>query len=276
VSRADHDEFDGLAVGWALHGLEPGEEHAFVEHLSTCDRCQITVRESEEALGELAYDVPLIDPSPELLNRIRKAAGDISVPSTRVMIPPVEEPGHAGESPPPGRPGRPVAPVRWLRVPRSAAMSMAAAIVLIALLSWNVVLHNRAGDAQRVAAQRRDVIAKMAGSSTRAALLDSSSRTVGYVQQRGVDVQVVADGMPVNDRKKTTYVLWAVQGSGRPPVAVGTFDVVRSAVDVRPVDGQAPYAGFSAFAVSKESGRAVPDRPSQVVATGLATGPEPN
>lgn len=261
MTRSDHDEFDGLAVGWALHALEPGEEHTFVEHLATCDRCQVTVRESEEVLGELSYDVPLVEPPPELLDRIQAAAGAASAGGTIAAV--VE----------------PVAPtplVRRSRVPRWAPMAMAAAVVLIALLSWNVILRNQVADTQRLAAQRQDVITKIAGSTTRATLLDSASRPIGYVQQRGSDIQVVANGLPANDRTKSTYVLWAVQGSGRPPLAVGTFDVLRTGIDVRRVDGQAPSAGFSGFAVSKEAGRVAPDRPSQVVATGAPIATEPN
>lgn len=265
MTRSDHDDFDGLAVGWALHALEPGEEHAFVEHLATCDRCQVTVLESEEVLGELSYDVPMVDPPPELLDRIQAAAG---ATSPRVTIPSVAEPVV-----------EPVAPTplaRRSRVPRWAPMALAAAVVLIALLSWNVVLRNQATDAQRLAAQRQDVISKMAGSSTRATLLDKANHPIGYVQQRGSDIQVVANGLPANDRTKSTYVLWAVQGAGRPPLAVGTFDVVRAGIDVRRVDGQVPAAGISGFAVSREAGRVAPARPSQVVATGATIATEPN
>ncbi len=261
MTRSDHDEFEGLAVGWALHALEPGEEHTFVEHLATCDRCQVTVRESEEVLGELSYDVPLVEPPPELLDRIQAAAG---ATSPNVTIPAVAER---------------VAPTRLVRrsrVPWWAPMAMAAAVVLIALLSWNIVLRNQAVDAQRLAAQRQDVISKMAGSITRATLLDNANRPIGYVQQRGSNIQVVADGLPANDRAKSTYVLWALQGSDKPPLAVGTFDVVRAGIDVRRVDGQAPSAGFSGFAVSKETGRMAPDRPSQVVAAGATITTEPN
>lgn len=250
----DHDEYDGLAVGWALHALEPEEEEAFAGHLATCSRCQATVQESEEALGELAQDVPLVDPPSRVLNRIRAAVADDTAPH-RLTRAPVAVPSSTTQAP---------------RLRRWAAGAMAAAIVLIALLSWNVVLRNQAADARRVAAQRQEVISRLAGSSTRAALQDDANRTVGYVEQRGADLQVLTTGLAPNDRTRSTYVLWGIQGSGRPPLAVGTFDVLRAGTDVRPVLGRAPLAGFSGFSVSREPGRTAPDRPSAVVASGAA------
>src|SRR3712207_7218554 len=50
----DHREFDELAVGWALHALEPEDETVFSAHLATCARCADTVAErSEEHTSEL-------------------------------------------------------------------------------------------------------------------------------------------------------------------------------------------------------------------------------
>ena len=37
--RADHEVFDELAVGWALHALEPEDEAVFAQHLPGCERC---------------------------------------------------------------------------------------------------------------------------------------------------------------------------------------------------------------------------------------------
>ena len=258
MTHANHDDYDGMAVGWALHALEPGEEQAFAEHLATCDRCQRMVAESEEALGELAYDVPLVEPPPRVLERIRQETGAV----------------HAR---PPGRlAGRPsaavVTPLVRRMPPRSVRRvlpAIAAGLVLVALLGWNVVLQSRVDEAQRVAAERQQVISELARSTTRAVLTDSADRTVAYVVQRGSQLEVVAGGLTPNDRRRSTYVLWAVQGSGQPPRAVGTFDVVSTTMDIRPVDGTPPPAdSFSGFAVSREPGRSAPERPSQVVATG--------
>jgi len=262
VNRTDHDDSDGTAVGWALHALEPAEEQAFVVHMATCERCQRLVHDSQEVLGDLAYSVLLVDPPLQLLRRIRHAIG---ASGASAGGPPETEPTAARAAP--LLRGAPARRPRW------AMSAIAAALVLIALLGWNVVLQSRIGETQRIAAQRQDVITELARSSTRAVLTDSSNRTVGYVVQRGADVEIVTGGLPPNDRSRSTYVLWAVQGSGEPPRAVGTFDIIRATMDVRAVGGKPPAADtFSGFAVSKEPGRTVPQRPSQVVATGAVAG----
>ncbi len=261
MRRTDHDEFDGLAVGWALHALEPDEEQEFASHLATCDHCQQLVRESEEALGDLAYDVPLIDPPQGVLDRIRQATGAGAA--------------REGDSSRTQQESELVAPVVTLpqrkarSLPRWPLAAIAAGVVMIALLGWNVVLQNRVDETQRIAAQRDSVIKVLGQNSTRAVLTDAANRTVGYVVQRGDSIDIVAGGLAPNDRERTTYVLWAVQGSGEPPEAVGTFDVVRTTLDVRIVSGSSPAPdSFTGFAVSKEPGREVPQRPSQVVASG--------
>lgn len=251
----DHVEYDGLAVGWALHALEPGEEHAFAAHLAACSRCQSAVQDSEATLAEFAHDVPLIDPPPQLLARIREEAGATAGGSGQRGTPSAVIP-----MPTRSRPGR---------VTRWAAPAMAAAVVLVALLGWNVTLHNRVASEHRVAAQRQAVIDQLAHGVIRATLSDSTSHPVGYVLQQGSQLKVIANGLPVNNRAGSTYVLWAVQGSGEPPRPVGTFDVLRRTLDIRPVEGgSGRLAGYSGFSISIEPGRSAPQRPTTVVATG--------
>ena len=35
----EHRSWDELAVGWALHALEPEDEALFAAHLASCARC---------------------------------------------------------------------------------------------------------------------------------------------------------------------------------------------------------------------------------------------
>ncbi len=249
----DHEEYDGLAVGWALHALEPADEQSFAPHLATCARCQKLVHESEETFAELAYDVPLLDPPAALRDRLREATGTVGADSGHVRLPPPTQ------APAPRRPTR---FVRW------AAPALAAAAAIVVVLG-GVGLQHRAEHAQQVAAARQTIIDQLAQSTTRAALRDQQQRTVGYVIQSGPAIKVVAGGLSPNDRKTTTYVLWAIQRAGGQPQAVGTFDVVRAGLDVRPVAGALPGAGVTAFSVSREAGRAAPARPTQIVATGV-------
>jgi hypothetical protein len=217
------------------------------------------VHESEAALGELAFDVELVDPPPALRDRIRQATGAADAIPPRAAL--------AASAPTPiRRPER----FRW------AVSALAAAAAVVMVLGWNVVLQQRVHHQQQLAAQRQTVISALAQSTTRAALHDSRKRTVAYVVQRGSAMSVVSgapavDGLPPNDAKTTTYVLWAIQGANRPPLPVGTFDV-GGTLEVRPVRDAQLHPGVTSFAISREPGRSVPARPSDVVATGSVQG----
>src|ERR671938_924415 len=71
----EHQRWDELAVGWALHALEPEDEAVFAAHLPGCDRCARTVAETLEVMVSLAREVPSADPPPELRRRLRDAVG---------------------------------------------------------------------------------------------------------------------------------------------------------------------------------------------------------
>ena len=68
-ARDAHDPFDELAVGWALHALEPDDEAVFVAHLPGCERCATTVAETSEAMAAMATDLPQAEPSAALRDR---------------------------------------------------------------------------------------------------------------------------------------------------------------------------------------------------------------
>jgi anti-sigma factor RsiW len=62
----DHEVFDELAVGWALHALEPEDEAIFARHLPGCARCAETVAETTEVMAGMASDLPPAAPSETL------------------------------------------------------------------------------------------------------------------------------------------------------------------------------------------------------------------
>lgn len=64
-----------LAVGWALHALEPAEESLVTEHLPDCPTCASIAAETEEVGVLLALSVPQIIPSTGLEQRILSATG---------------------------------------------------------------------------------------------------------------------------------------------------------------------------------------------------------
>ncbi|MGA8979053.1 MAG: zf-HC2 domain-containing protein, partial [Pedococcus sp.] len=68
---SDHQQYDELAVGWALHALEPEDEAGFAAHLAGCARCTATVTDTTEAMAAMAGDLPPAEPSPGLRDRLR-------------------------------------------------------------------------------------------------------------------------------------------------------------------------------------------------------------
>jgi anti-sigma-K factor RskA len=293
--RDEHEAFDELAVGWALHALEPEDEAAFAAHLAGCRRCEQTVAESAEVMAALATDLPAAEPSPALRERLRA-----EVERTEQLPAPREE--RRSESslagPAPTRPAErvpsrhPAGGMRmpspdglrptgattlpdprpvWRRVLPHALVAAAVAAVL-ALGAWNVVLAGDRADAEAVAAQRADVLESLLvpGRATIASLEDDGDPVATVVARDG-QVQVVADGLPVNDSSSDTYVVWGVPGAGA-PVALGTFDVVSRQIDLRTVGstGTGPD-DYTTFAVSIEPGRQAPPEPSEIVASGQVT-----
>ncbi len=118
--REDHETFDELAVGWALHALEPEDEAVFAPHLARCPRCARTVAETSEVMAALATDLPPAEPSDGLRDRLRDAverteqlpppagadpapAGPAGGPVVGDTVPGATVPGAAGPGVPGGR-----------------------------------------------------------------------------------------------------------------------------------------------------------------------------
>ena len=68
-----HGDWDVLAVGWALSALDSPDETRFAVHLTGCERCAGTVRESLHTVADLAFALPDEPPPPTLKVRIMEA-----------------------------------------------------------------------------------------------------------------------------------------------------------------------------------------------------------
>ncbi|SNS62509.1 Putative zinc-finger [Geodermatophilus saharensis] len=310
----DHQTFDELAVGWALHALEPEDEAVFGAHLATCPRCARTVAETAEVMSALAGDLPAAEPSERLRERLRDAverteqlpppAGAEPAPPAPPALPPVPPappggrrrtdvpgagptaagstaagstaagrratgfPDYTSPVPGPGADPRSV----WRRVLPNALVAAAVAAIL-ALGTWTVVLGSARDDAQAVATRQAEVIDALLepGRAAIAPVVDTEGQDVlATVVARDGRVQVVTDGLRVNDSSDSTYVVWGIAGDG--PVALGTFDVISPQTDLRTVES-APTGSdaYDAYAISIEPGRQAPAEPSEVVADGQVT-----
>ncbi|MGY1603782.1 anti-sigma factor [Geodermatophilus sp. SYSU D00815] len=285
----DHAPFDELAVGWALHALEPEDEAAFARHLPDCARCARTVAETSDVMAALATDLPPAEPSPRLRERLHAAVRDTE------QIPPLDDDRAADDDPVPLREAVPAPPPPgpaggfplyehdraagpavgrppWRRLLPSVLVA-AAVVALLALGTWAVVLGDARNRAETAVAEQSEVVRSLLrpGQATIAPLADEGGHSVATVVARDGQLQVVTQGLTANDAAAEVYVVWGT-GDGD-PVPLGTFDVVRPHMDLRTVGsdriGLDDYAGY---AISIEPGRQAPTSPSEVVAKGQVTG----
>jgi anti-sigma-K factor RskA len=281
----EHRSWDELAVGWALHALEPEDETVFTDHLAGCDRCAQTVAETTGVMAAMAGDLPQAEPSPGLRDRLRAAVEETEQlpPAVRRRDRPVEAPATPAEpvsSSGASRYGnlRAPLPVRtldrrpaWRRVLPTALVAAAVAAVL-SLGAWNVVLAGDRDAAQATAAEQSQLLdALLTPGRAAVAPVTHDGRTVATVVAHEDQVQVVADGLAVNDDNAQTYVVWGLADGGL-PTALGTFDVVTAEMDLRTVgSSQTGLDDYPLYAISLEPGREAPSFPTDIIGQGEVT-----
>jgi hypothetical protein len=273
----EHEDFEGLAAGYALHALEPQDEQRLAVHLLTCQSCARLVADTA-ALG--AAFAGFLEPEPPpagLRERILAAA--VAEPRAAIPLPADSATGPAAERS--ARPtAAPVAPRRpddkvhhRLRMRRMQVRGRVAVGVLAAAVGIGVAVPvtlavsdgGKASNPNTALAQlllephAREVTLRgpSPAALARAVLTDNG-------------VYLLADGLPVNDRTRSIYVLWAAKTPGA-PAAVATFDV-RNGSPVQLTATKLPFkrVDISQMAISYEPGRKAPDRPSDVVLSGSA------
>jgi Anti-sigma-K factor rskA len=287
--RGEHEGFDELAVGWALHALEPEDEELFAAHLPTCPRCRRTVSETADVMGALACDLPPVEPPERLRERLRAAVEeteqlprlareDERPPPVPAALPdrPVPDrpvPVHRFKPPASGahRAPFPVGAVdprsSWRRVLPNALVAAAVAAIL-ALGTWNVVLSAARDEAQAAAAEQAELVdALLTPGQATIAPLTADGATLATVVAREGQVQVVSQGLTPNDVRAQTYVVWGIGAGAAAPL--GTFDVTSPQPALRTLgSGVSGLDAFTGYAVSLEPGRSAPPEPGEVVASG--------
>ena len=153
---------------------------------------------------------------------------------------------------------------------RRAAVLLAAAVAgIVGLGIWNVSLNTARDRAVETAAEQQALVEELLQPGAEVvAQMSGDSGPVATVVLRDGEVQVVSQGLAVNDETEETYVLWGVR-EGSEPEAVGTFDVARSRLDLDRVgSARTGSEDFDGYAVSLERGRQPPPAPSEVLAQG--------
>jgi hypothetical protein len=247
----------GLAVGWALHSLEPAEESLVAAHLPECPTCAQMASQTEELGAMLGLSVPEVIPSAELEQRI------LSVTGTRWAAPAVSV------APPPSRPIRKLPRLRFGELAAAAAVMLVAAAAVV--FGVRVVqLGGQLDQAQRQVTAMSDAIRSAADpAAVRVSLVTKAGQPVGMVLASRDQVAVVPTRLPSNRVADQTYVLWGLAGDT--PIALAAFDVSEEAPRLHAVSSATRMGRFTGYAISLEPGRRAPAVPTDVVASGLVT-----
>lgn len=267
-ARADHGcPHVELAVGWALHALEPAEETLLFAHLPYCTECAGVIADTEAVSAALGASLPQVEPPPELEQRIMAAAvepAEHSGGSVITELSPVSRLGSGSGS------RRGVRGDRGGRlVPR--LLAAAAAVVLLAAsvaLGVRVVqLEHQRAVAQEQLTALSDAIGRASGPGvSRVALVTPDGQGVGMLFAGPRQAELLTTGLPGNNPSGQIYVLWGLRGGT--PTALAGFDVAPDGPVVHPLPSIGEGRGFNAYAVSLERGRALPRTPSKVLASG--------
>ena len=287
-----HDEWDELAVGYALTALEPDEMERFIDHLvSFCAQCQQAVDDTAGVGAELAIalPMPIAPPSDALRGAVLSAAlaARPAVPQSTAdldRVAPVTqlpqstrpaEPAAATEAPPVRTSGAhrvtDLSERRERRVSRSAGWLVAAAAAVVAVvMSVTAVMsmHSRDRTAADAAGYRSAIVQAVGSSGQVVPLRNTGGTEIASVVAHASSVSVVSLDMVPNS-KSTSYVLWGINGKAKNPIALGVFDVTGQRVRNPQVGTDSRgYSGFSSFAVSREAGHTPPATPTTIVAVG--------
>lgn len=248
-----HEE---LAVGWAMHSLEPDEEALVRDHLPNCPSCQRTVRATQEVLAGIGGAVRQEQPPPRLrarlMEQIEHTPQDVSAHRPRHAAPtPLRRPQHRR------RTGR-------------VLLAAAAAVAVLAAGGYLGVRVNQLSGEVAAASQRANDLNKALGlaadpTTNRALLRTPSGDPVAVVLSSSTSGSIIPLNLKSNDSAHV-YVVW---GTGtKLPVPLAMFDVRAGSTDPQPLAWGSDAHQHQSFAVSLEPGRTLPATPSDVLAGG--------
>jgi anti-sigma-K factor RskA len=229
----DHEQWDELAAGYALHGLTPEDDAVFLAHLDTCPECIAGLKQHELVAAQLGS--------------ISHYQDDDEAPSWESMRTAILGPRTETT---------PVADLderrRRYNVSRRV-LAAAAAVVIVAgggIAIWRVASDGSASCS--------------AAAGCHQIQLAASGRTLAKVVVHGTRVTLTPTNMPAAPAGKT-YVLWQQPRAGA-ATPIGEFTAGTSGPLT--IALRAPFAQTSAFAVSLEKSGPPPATPTNMLASG--------
>lgn len=226
------DEIDDLAAGYVLGALDPDTERAVRAHLEMHGDAHPEVAELGSVLPVLAASAPMIEPPADLRSRIMAAAAAEAAgpgPDARPMAP-LAEP-VATEAPDVAPPiAFPSAAERSARRERTGAgtwiIRIAAAVAIVGLVGWNLLLQNQVDAARTYERSVAAVVDAAAQPGSLTAVLSgvdpATGAGVAAVTVNGDVTLAMQDLAPTTGR--SVYEAWVIAGDGV-PVALGGFTV---------------------------------------------------
>ncbi|WP_439660213.1 anti-sigma factor domain-containing protein [Lentzea sp. HUAS TT2] len=249
-----HEE---LAVGWAMHSLEPDEEALARDHVPTCATCQRTVQATQEVLAGIGGALRQEQPPPRLRARLMEQIEHI--------------PQEAPSQPHTPRHAAPI-PLRPQHRRRSGRTLLAAAAALAVLAGGGylgVRVNQLSGEVAASQARTNDLnkaLSLAADPATNRAVLRATTGTeVAVVLSSPTSAAV----MPMNLKPNDTGHIYVVWGASTPsPVPLAVFDVRTGSTDPQLLTWSSEAHKHTTFAVSLEPGRQAPPKPSEVLGGG--------
>ncbi|MBB5960457.1 anti-sigma factor RsiW [Saccharothrix tamanrassetensis] len=256
--RDDWCPQEELAVGWAMHSLEPDEEAQLRAHLPGCARCSQAVRATEEVTAALGGSVRQYDPPARLKSRLMEAIE---------QTPQEVAPEHAAQE----QATPPAIPIERHRGHKSGSTGrrlLAAAAIVVVLAGVGVagVRFSRLSDQVAAQQQRNDELSKalvLAASpdTNRAVLRSPSGDELAIVLSAEKGAAVMEMDLKPN-QSDHTYVVWGTSTPKAVPLA--TFNVSSEDDGVRLLSRWSADAHkHTGFAISLEPGQEAPPSPTE-------------
>jgi acyl-CoA synthetase (AMP-forming)/AMP-acid ligase II len=270
---SDHDDFEALAAGYALHALEPEDEQRLAAHLLTCQDCARLVADAA-AVGAAFAGLVGEDAAPSAGLRARilaAAAAEPREPRARSKSsreqPAVPDPFRA-----PTSGARVLSHDRAVKARRLQVRSRIAVGALAAVIGVGVavpVTLSVSGSSNGVSSQFADALLQP---GTHEVSLTGNAGNTAAAKAAVTDdaVYLRADRLPKNNTSDSIYVVW-MSGSTGAPAAVATFDV-KSGSPVTQKISKLPMKTslIKHIAISRESGRKAPASPTDILIKGTA------